>query len=109
MSLVRGTVVEKAIDDHPAIVVQVDDATLALATVLVVPLTDAKQWGGSRKWVHFCDRSRNEFLTKDSVAVIPWVEAVEKKMLVKKTVAGQLHPDDLVHVSAKLRSILGLF
>jgi mRNA-degrading endonuclease toxin of MazEF toxin-antitoxin module len=106
MTLARGAIIENALDEHRGVIVQVDEAHFG--TVLVVPFTDAKKWGGPMRWVHDCERKRNPGLTKNSVAVVPWVEMVSRKTLAKRRVLGTLHQDDLDQVGAKLRMIFGI-
>lgn len=90
---------------HPAVVIQVDDATSLHASVVVVPVTTS--YAGPRHYAHVISERRNPFLTRKSTAVAPWMSHVAKEHF-RNAAIGVLHPDDLTGIEIVVRRLLGI-
>ncbi|MEX0712214.1 MAG: type II toxin-antitoxin system PemK/MazF family toxin [Pirellulales bacterium] len=93
------------VGSRPAIVVQIDQGSARLGTVIVVPLTSNQQALRFLGSVSIAATPGNG-LHVDSVALAAQVRAVDKRRIVR--VLGKLAQADLAQLEAKLKFILGL-
>jgi mRNA interferase MazF len=91
--------------ERPALILQVDRATANLTTVVVVPINGnsaAIKLGGTVSVV----ATEENGLSKDSVALVHQVRAVDKKRILK--IDGKLSGPVLREIEVMLQALLGL-
>jgi mRNA interferase MazF len=90
---------------RPAIIVQNDDATTVLSTVVAVPLTtvtEAVRFFGAFR----IEPNRTNGLSKTSVALVHQVGPIDKRRIGRKI--GKVPARDLTNLEEKLRQLLRL-